>query len=139
MIYAARNGHESTLKLLLERPDVKINTAGKDGQTALIAAAKNGRDRIVQRLLGRKEIQVNTVDRKGQTALILAARSGRERIVKLLLERGDTDLDAGAWDQHVNTIAMGTADHPTQFRRSMATAPLQRHQPWRSRRRRTNT
>ena len=57
MIYAARNGHESTVQLLLERSDVKVNIAGKDGQTALIWAAKNGRETIVRFLLGRNEIQ----------------------------------------------------------------------------------
>lgn len=102
LIYAARNGHGSTIQLLLERPDVRVNTAGTDGQTALICAAKNGRDRIVQLLLGRDEIKVNAVDRKGQTALILAARSGREKIVRLLLERDDIEIDEGRWDLHVN-------------------------------------
>ena len=45
LIYAARDGHESTVQLLMERHAVRVNTAGKDGQTALIGAAKNGRDR----------------------------------------------------------------------------------------------
>jgi ankyrin repeat protein len=88
--YAAENGHEAAVKLLLERGGVDTNSKDEDfGQTPLQFAARNGKDAVVKLLLTRTETNVNLGDRFYQTPLLLAARNGHEAVVKLLLGRND--------------------------------------------------
>jgi len=94
--WAAGNGHEGIVKLLLERKDVTPDTPDTQyGQTPLSWAAENGHEGIVKLLLERKDVTPDTPDaRCGRTPLSLAAGNGHEGIVKLLLERKDVNLNS---------------------------------------------
>ena len=93
--WAAENGHEGIVALLLERKDV--NPDIRDwlyGQTLLLLAVRNGHEGIVKLLLGQKDVNLDTRDTEyGRTPLFWAAVKGREGIVKLLLERKDANPD----------------------------------------------
>jgi ankyrin repeat protein len=90
---AAENGHEAIVKLLLERPDIEVNS--KDGdRTPLSLAAENRHEAIVKLLLERPDIEVNSKDPYGRTPLLYAVRNGHEAIVKLLLERPDIEVNS---------------------------------------------
>jgi ankyrin repeat protein len=93
--WAAGNGHEAVVKLLLETG--KVDTDLKDkkyGQTPLSLAAGNGHEAIVKLLLETGKVDVDSKDNYDQTPLSLAAENGHEAIVKLLLETGKVDVDS---------------------------------------------
>ncbi|PVH68556.1 ankyrin, partial [Cadophora sp. DSE1049] len=48
--WAARNGHEAIVKLLLETGKVEVDAKDEDGRTPLSWAAENGHEAIVKLL-----------------------------------------------------------------------------------------
>ena len=100
---AVQHGHESVVRLLLEKDDTQIHLRDKGGNTILLCAVKSGHGDLVEYLLQREDIEINSQDKNGNTALIEAAFVGDEAIVGRLLERGDlqvnltTEKGATAW------------------------------------------
>ena len=91
LLWAAGNGHEGVVKLLLEK-DVDVDS--KDsiyGQTPLSCAAENGHEGVVKLLLD-KVADVDSKGKYGRTPLSWAARNGHEGVVKLLLDKA-VDVD----------------------------------------------
>jgi ankyrin repeat protein len=85
LLWAARNGYESIVRLLLEnRADVAARTCS--GETALLSAALKGHEGVV-RLLLEYGADVSVKDIGGRTALDLAASKGHVAVVRLLLEK----------------------------------------------------
>jgi len=95
--FAAQNGHEGIVRLLLGREDVNPDAPDKwDGRTPLSWAAGNGHEGIVKLLLGRKEVNPDSSSKYGGTPLSWAAGNGHERIVKLLLGRKEVNPDSSS-------------------------------------------
>jgi len=94
--WAAENGHEGIVKLLLRRKDINPDTADTVyGRMPLLWAAKNGHEGIVRLLLERKDVNPDIPDTKlVRTPLSWAARNGHKGIVKLLLGRKDVNPDS---------------------------------------------
>ena len=93
--WAAENGHEGMVKLLLERKDVNPNTRDtKYGQTPLVWAADKGHEEIVKLLLGQKDVNPNSSSESGRTPLLCAAENGHDGIVNLLLMRNDVNPES---------------------------------------------
>jgi ankyrin repeat protein len=93
--WAARNGHDKVVRLLLGANLETTDT--KYGQTPLSWAARNWHDKVVRLLLG---ANLETTDtRFGRTPLLWAAEKGHDMVVKLLVERGanleTTDTEYG--------------------------------------------
>lgn len=86
LLAAAENGHESTVRLLLEE-GANIGSQGYSMRTPLLAASQNGHESIV-RLLLEMGTDIDLSDHSGQSSLTWAAKKGYESIVKLLLEKG---------------------------------------------------
>ena len=97
--WAARNGHEAVLKLLLgTTANVEVED-DRDGRTPLGWAAYHGHEEVVKLLL-EKAANVDARDRFGKTPQSWAAYHGRETIVKLLLEKAanmeaEDNMDGG--------------------------------------------
>jgi len=93
LVWAAVEGHEDLIKILLQLKDVNPNIADAGyGRTPLLWAAQRKYEGIVKLLLERGDTNPNTADTKyGQTPLGWAAQHGYEGISKLLLEREDID------------------------------------------------
>ena len=84
---AAKNGHSSVVKLLLERNDVDPDTS-VDGDTPLTVAVDNGHEEVVRLLLGKDNVDPNR-EKRGETLLFQAASNGA--IVQLLLQQDSVD------------------------------------------------
>jgi len=91
LMWAARNGHEGAVKLVLGREDVDPNRPDKYDQTPLFCAAFEGYEGVVKLLLGREDVDPNRPDKYNQTPLLCAAAEGHEGVVNLLLGREDVD------------------------------------------------
>ncbi len=81
--FAAKNGHETIVRLLLER-GAKVCSRDYDGRTPLLFAAERGHNAIV-RLLLEKGSKANSKDNFGRTPLMVAAQNRYKAILKLLL------------------------------------------------------
>ncbi|CZR65340.1 related to nucleoside phosphorylase [Phialocephala subalpina] len=86
--WAAENGHEAVVKLLLDKGAEPETKDTEYGQTPLSWAAENGHEAVVKLLLD-KGAEPETKDTwYGQTPLLWAAGKGHEAVVKLLLDKG---------------------------------------------------
>ena len=66
LTWAAENGHEEVVKILLGRDDLDPNKPGEYGQTPLLWAARNGHQGVVKMLLGRDDINPGKQMRKAK-------------------------------------------------------------------------
>jgi ankyrin repeat protein len=87
MTWAAANGHEPVVKLLLEKGAISDNKDTKYGQTPLSCAASNGHELVVKLLLEKGAI-ANAQDHMKITALHAALYAGQNGVVGLLLTHG---------------------------------------------------
>jgi len=93
LTWAAGNGHEGVVEILLGREDVAPDKPDDDGQTPLSHAAWNGHSGVVKILLGREDVDPDKPDNNGQTPLSFAAGSGHEGVAKILLGREEVNPD----------------------------------------------
>ena len=93
LAWAARNGHEAVIEILLGRKDIDPDKPGEAGRTPLWWAAHNGYEGVVKLLLGRDDVNPDKPDERGQTPLWWAAYWGHEGIVEMLLGRDDVHFD----------------------------------------------
>ncbi|KAN0069115.1 hypothetical protein V8E54_012744, partial [Elaphomyces granulatus] len=82
--YAASNGHEAVVKLLLDN-NADIESKDHDSRTPLLYAAWNGHEAVVKLLLD-NNANIESKDHDGRTPLLYAAWCGYEAVVKLLLD-----------------------------------------------------
>ncbi|KJK66021.1 ANK ankyrin repeat protein [Aspergillus parasiticus SU-1] len=92
--WAAWNGYEATVRLLLATGKVDVESKSSDGQTPLSLAARRGHEGVVRELLTTGNVDINSKDSKyGQTPLSWAAERGHEAVVKLLLNTRKVDIN----------------------------------------------
>ncbi|KAK0716323.1 hypothetical protein B0H67DRAFT_515985, partial [Lasiosphaeris hirsuta] len=94
LCYAAEQGHEAVVKLLLDK-GADTEAKGRDDRTPLCYAAGEGHEAVVKLLLD-KGADTEAKGRNGQTPLCYAAEQGHKAVVKLLLDKGaDTEAKVG--------------------------------------------
>ena len=93
LAWAARNGHEGVVKILLGREDVNPDNPDNDGRTPLSFAAEYRHEEVVKILLAREEVNPDKPDNDGRTPLFFAAEYGHEEVVKILLAREEVNPD----------------------------------------------
>jgi Ankyrin repeats (many copies) len=82
--WAAANGQEAVVRLLLARDSVDPDSKDKDSQTPLSRAAGKGHEAVVRLLLARDGVDPDSKDCIGRTPLPWAAERGHEAVVRLL-------------------------------------------------------
>ena len=98
LTWAAVNGHERVVEMLLAQGDISPDKPGEDGQTPLWVAAWKGHKGVVKMLLRRGEVNPQMPDKKGRTPLWCAAIAGHEGVVKILLQRDEVNPDQSGND-----------------------------------------
>jgi len=119
LMWAARHGHEETVKLLLQQKHTQPDLPDAEhGRTALSWAAGSGHEGVVRLFLGLSFVNIRRIGRRwgktqqvmsllfgrkyvnpdrrgndGRTPLSWAARNGHDGVVKLLSEREDVNLN----------------------------------------------
>src|SRR6266566_2514557 len=83
--FAAENGHEAVVKLLLDSGKVDADSEDEQGQTPLSLAAGRGHKAIMKLLFDNGKVGADAKDSRGH-----------EAIVKLLLDSGKADADSKA-------------------------------------------
>ena len=92
--WAAQNGREAVVKLLLATDKVDADSKDNYDQTPLWLAARNGHEAVVKLLLATDKVDADSKDSYSQTPLSRAAENGHEAVVKLLLATGKVDADS---------------------------------------------
>ncbi|KAL8290971.1 hypothetical protein RB600_006443 [Gaeumannomyces tritici] len=88
LVWAAKNGHEAVVKLLLDKGPAIETKDSEYGRTPLSWVAGNGHEAVVKLLLD-KGAAIETKDKNySRTPLLWAAENGHEAVVKLLLDKG---------------------------------------------------
>ena len=90
---AARQGHESIVKLLLKRNDIGVNSKYSNRRTPLSYAAWYGHEGVVQLLLEPSDIEPDSKESDNRTPLSYVAEQGHENTVQMLLKRNDIKAD----------------------------------------------
>ncbi|KAL7924627.1 ankyrin repeat-containing domain protein, partial [Trichoderma austrokoningii] len=90
--WAASNGHEAMMRLLLEH-GADIERMDIKGQTPLMRAIRKGDQTTIVQLLLEKGADIEVKDENGQTPFSLAAEKGHEATVRILLDKG-VNIDA---------------------------------------------
>ena len=93
LVWAARNGHEGVVRLLLEQENVDPNCPDRNNTTPLGLAAVNGHEGVVKLLLECETVDPNRASVNDITPLSGAAFHGHQGVVKLLLEQGNVNPD----------------------------------------------
>jgi ankyrin repeat protein len=115
--HAAWGGHETMVRLLVERDDVEADSKDEHGRTPLSHAAERGHEAVVQLLAGRDDVEADSKDEDGWTPLSWAAQRGHEAIVRQLVERDDVEADSkdeygrtplsfAAWEGHEAVVRL---------------------------------
>ena len=92
--WAAENGHDSVVQLLLKRENENINLRGTYHPVLPIYLVKGGRTSIWARQLKGDIAKMCTKDRqRGRTPLSYAAKNGHEIIPRLLLDREGLEVN----------------------------------------------
>ena len=115
--WAAENGHEAVVKLLLEK-GAELETKSSSGRKPLSYAAENGHD-VVVKLVLEKGAELETKDNYGGTPLSWAAKDCHKAVVKLLLEKGaklETKDEGYDWCRCHGLHGMGTGGGETAAR-----------------------
>jgi len=117
LIWAAWNGNEGVVKILLGRGDVTPEKSDRCGRTPLYCAAMKGHEGVVKILLERDDVNPDAPDPLNQTPLSYAAMKGHEGVVKILLARdgvnpnkpdmwGQTPLQCATMHGHTKVITL---------------------------------
>ena len=104
--YAAEGGHESVVKLLVERDEVEADSKDNRCRTPLSRAAERGHEAVVKLLVERDDVEADSKGDAGQTPLSWAALGGNEAVVKLLVERDDVEAD---WKDNLGRTPLSNA------------------------------
>jgi hypothetical protein len=92
--YAAENGHEAVVKLLLAKDGVNLNYMDQFDETPLLFAVENGHEAVVKLLLAKDGVDLNSKSIYDRTPLSHAVGNGHEAVVKLLLAKDGVDLNS---------------------------------------------
>ncbi|RPA92272.1 ankyrin [Choiromyces venosus 120613-1] len=76
LLTAAKAGHVSAVRLLLEQPHILHDVLDMTDRTAFMWAANNSREAVVKILLREKDVNSRSRDNWGQTVLELAVSGG---------------------------------------------------------------
>jgi len=89
--WAACNGHEEVVRILLGQAAIDPDKPGNDNRTPLLRAACGGHVEVVKLLLGQEDVNPDKPDWLGRTPLSYAAREGHEGVVRMLLGREEVN------------------------------------------------
>jgi len=84
LAWAAHNGHDEMVEMLLGREEVDPDKQDNDGRTPLSHAAGRGYEGVVKLLLRREDVNPNRPDNCDQTPLMFATKLGHRGVVALL-------------------------------------------------------
>ena len=93
LYWAARQGQQSCVEVLLQEPLCNPQVSAVNNQPPLFAAAQFGHLECVRLLLEDSRVDINAQDSRGRTALCLTASTNHVEITSFLLTHKDISID----------------------------------------------
>ncbi|PLB50853.1 hypothetical protein P170DRAFT_316896, partial [Aspergillus steynii IBT 23096] len=93
LAYAAQEGYEDIVRILLESGRVRVNVRAAHRQTPLILALKKEKAGVATQLLNTRGVDLNARDESGRSALSWAAMRGYVDVVQFLLTSENVDTN----------------------------------------------
>ena len=90
LTWAARNGHDEMVKILLEREAIDPDKPDNSGQTPLSRAAGKGHKGVVRMLLEQGGVNPTRPNNHGLTPLSFAVKGGHNGVVEMLVRQEET-------------------------------------------------
>ena len=87
--YAAEEGREAVVKILLAQDDIEV----RRGRSSLSTAVQFGHEAVVKILVARDDVDVNNTDTYGHSQLSYTAQHGHQAVVELLVAQDNTDVN----------------------------------------------
>jgi len=131
LVWAAWNGHEGVVRILLRRDDVNPEKPGHFGQSPLCHAARNGHKGVVKILLGRDDVNPNKPDHKGRTPLSWAIQKGHTGPVALLQPLASTTPSPTPGQQATTLLTPSDYRYNSPHATSTRTTPTAQTRPLR--------
>ncbi|MBE3043693.1 ankyrin repeat domain-containing protein [Candidatus Bathyarchaeota archaeon] len=92
LVWAARNGQETIVKLLLDTDKVYIDTRDHNGRKPLSWASLKGHPAVVKLLLDTGRVEINPTDINRHTPLMLAFTKHQLAVIEVLLDTGKANI-----------------------------------------------
>ena len=106
IVFAARNGHESVCRMLLDHEDKSgLLLKPVDYQAAYNEAMEKGSLNIMQMLWSRRGVMLNSKNKDGYSSLQISSRKGHTDIAKFLIDQGALREDHSQGDQALTLAA----------------------------------
>jgi ankyrin repeat protein len=93
LFYAANNGHDAVVRLLIDTGKADVNLMDCFDRTPLSHAAENGHDTVARLLIDTGKVNVDLKDYLSKTPLSYAAKNGHDTVVRLLIGTGKVEVD----------------------------------------------
>ena len=91
-MYAAAQGHESTLEILISR-NANLRLENNEGATAVQVAAARGHIKCLKMLMAQLTLaDLDHADQEGYTAAMLTAKAGMPKVLRVVVKMG-ADLE----------------------------------------------
>ena len=127
MHFAATNGYNEIVEMVLKQSPESISIQDADGRTPLHLAAIEGRNEIVEMILKQSPESISIQDKNGHTPLHFAATKGHNEIMEMILKQspesisiqnksGDTPLHLAADRGHNEIVEMILKQWPESIR-----------------------
>ncbi|KAJ6258876.1 hypothetical protein Dda_5771 [Drechslerella dactyloides] len=94
LLWAAQEGHEAVVEMLVATGKVCIDSKDDSGSTPLLRAVQYGREAVVRLLIATGKVDINSEDQSGNTPFLTAIRFGHEAAVRLMMATGKVDVDS---------------------------------------------
>ena len=131
--WAARNGDDNIVELLLRQSSIDVNAVDEHGRAPLHLAARHGHEQVIRLLIEHPQTIMDIADNFGRTPMFHARLHGHNATVQLLSERSiGSSVNQVYWLQKSRHITRNDSKAAIEFLLEIRSARRRRSYHWQS-------